>query len=156
MKKSFCPVLAGALLVLFWGGCASYVAAERARISLVDVRPAGATVLETSVQLTVRVTNETNQPLRLSGSSHKLALNGTSIGNGVTNEGLVVPALGTATQTITVHLENLTLLRKFSGMRNATEVNYRLDSRLHSEGGRAVPVMTEGTFDLRPFLAGLQ
>ncbi|WP_438479928.1 LEA type 2 family protein [Oleiharenicola lentus] len=155
MKNLLSRSVLGMGVVLAFAGCASMVNSEQARLSLINVRPAASTVFETSVELTLRLTNETNQTLQLSGSSHKLELNGSNVGRGVSSESITVPPLGTTTVNVTMYLENLTLLRKFSDVQNLSQVSYQLDSRLFSTGGRTLPVRTEGTFDLRPFTQGL-
>jgi hypothetical protein len=69
-------------------------------------------LLETSAELMLRYTNETIEPLALAGSAHRLYLNGSYVGLAVSNESMSIPQLGTATQTVTIHLENLALVRK--------------------------------------------
>lgn len=137
-------------------GCASRAFTNQVGISLIDVRPAGATLFETGVNLTLRVTNGSNQELRLTGSSHQLALNDSSVGRAVSDQVITVSPLGTTTVTVTAYLENLALLRKFGGGEQLQEVSYRLDSRLFIGGSSfATTVTTEGKLDLRPYLAAL-
>jgi LEA14-like dessication related protein len=155
MKK----ILVVALWVIgcgvFLAGCATFPAAEQANVTIVNVRPLGATVLETGVELTLRVLNETNQPLQLTGSSHKLALNGAAVGRAVSDEAVTVPALGTATLHVTVYLENLALLRKFGTGERLEQVSYRLESRLFTASRGSLKVTNDGALDLRPFLQGM-
>lgn len=135
-------------------GCASFVAAEQLQVSVVDLRPGASTVWETEVELAVRVTNEGDRPVALSGSAHMLWINGTAVGRGVSHEAVTVPALGTAVVRVTVHLENLALIRKAAELREAPQVSYRLESRFAREAGWSVNVRTEGALDLRPLLQG--
>lgn len=152
MKKTL-SLLASALLLAFWlGGCASYQPTERATLSLVNVESAHSTIFETSIGLVLRVTNETNEPLRINGSSHKLTLNGSIIGSGVSNATLEVPPLATATFPVTINMNNLKLLNRFGRGQLPEGIDYRLDSRLITPTSAVgLRVLTEGALDLRPF-----
>ena len=151
MKTSF-PAWLGLLLVGLWlGGCATFSRAPALGVSLVDLRPTAASVLETTAGLTVRMVNETPVPFALTGSTHRLYLNGTYVGRGVSNESAAIPALGSATQTVTLYLENLALLAKFRDLPSRPVVEYRLESRLFSNVGqdsRSVGATATGSLDL--------
>jgi hypothetical protein len=75
------------------------------------------------------------------------------VGQAVSNERLTLPQLGTATQTVTVYLENLTLVKKFTELSNsnAPTISYRLESRLHaadSQHNRTIVTNTTGELDI--------
>ena len=151
------PALAAAFLLL-WSGCASFTPTDQASLSLVEIQAANTTIFETTISLTLRVTNETNQPLRLQGSAHKLTLNGSMVGRGVSDAMTDVPALGTATFPVTIRMDNLKLLNQFSNGRLPPELAYRLESRLFTQAGQqsGLMVRTEGALDLRPYTNGLK
>jgi LEA14-like dessication related protein len=132
-------------------GCATLLPGPTVGLSVVNLRPLESTILETSVAVTLRLTNESAQPFVLAGSNHKLFLNGTSVGHAVSSERLTVPAFGTVTPTVTVYLENLTLLRKASEFSQAPKLAYRLESRLHpteAAGFGDVKATATGELDL--------
>lgn len=141
-------------LVAGWvGGCATLGEHEGVSLSVVDLLPTQASLFETSASLKLRFTNESTQPLVLSGGSHRLYLNGSYVGRAVSSERLTIPALGTNTQTVVVHLENLTLFRKAAELSNSTApaIGYRLESRLHSAKGSTfgrLQVTSSGELDL--------
>jgi LEA14-like dessication related protein len=144
---------AAAGLALCLGGCATLNQARALSISVIDLVPTQTSLFETSAEMQVRLTNEGPEPLPLAGSSHRLYLNGTYVGRAVTAERLTVPALGTATQRVIVHLENLTLLRKLAELSQvaAPVIGYRLESRLHGGGvleGRSFRTAHSGEIDL--------
>ncbi len=155
MKKSFAfPALLAAFL--FLAGCATYTPTDRASISLVGIESAESTILETTLVMTLRLTNETNVPLHVTGTSHKLTLNGEMVGHGVNNGALEVPALGSVTIPLTVRLDNLELLRQFGHGRIPEEISYRMNTRMFTTDAiDGVPVITEGKLDLRPFANSL-
>jgi LEA14-like dessication related protein len=146
-KRSF--ALLGLIALL--AGCATLSPGPTVGLSVVNLRPLESTILETSVAVTLRLTNESAQPLVLAGSTHKLFLNGTSVGHAVSNERVTVPAFGTATPTVTVYLENLTLLRKATEVSQSPKLAYRLESRLHPAEGAGfgdVKATATGELDL--------
>lgn len=157
MNKIFSRTGLLALMLSLLAGCATLVPTDQASLSLVSVRPVNTTLLETSIDVVLRVTNEGNVPLRIEGSSHHLDVNGRRIGQGVSNAVVQVPPLGTATFPVTLRLENLKLLNEFGGKAVPPEVSYRIESRLFTASDtRGLPVVTEGVIDLRPYLNGLQ
>lgn len=138
-------------LVALLAGCATLTPGPTVGLSVVNLRPLQSTILETSLELTLRLTNEAAQPLVLAGSTHKLYLNDSYVGRAVSNERVTVPAFGTATPTVTVYLENLTLIRKATEFSQAPKLAYRLESRLHPAEGAAfgdVKASATGELDL--------
>ncbi|HEX2855523.1 MAG TPA: LEA type 2 family protein [Opitutaceae bacterium] len=121
---------------VFLTACATLAPRGVIDVSVVDIRPTQAALLETTAVLTLRFTNASPEPLQLKGSSHRLYLNGSSIGRAVSNDSLTIPALSTATQQVTVYLENLTLVRKATEFsRSPTAIAYRLESQLFTVDG---------------------
>jgi len=156
MKHSLSCALISGILALLLGGCATGFDTDRAHTSLVDVRLApSSTVLETGLELTLRITNESDQPLQLSGSSHELMINGSSVGRGANRGAVTISPLDSALIRVVVHLENLKLVQKFAGRSIPSAIDYRLESRLLRAAGGSLRVATDGAIDLRPFLGGL-
>jgi LEA14-like dessication related protein len=146
----FRPALLGLLTLL--AGCASLSPSPTVGLSVVDLRPLDSTVLETRVELVLRLTNESAQALAFAGSTHRLYVNDSYVGRAVSGEAVNVPAFGTTTPKVTVYLENLTLLRKAAEFSQApTKLAYRLESRLHPAAGALfgdVKATTTGMIDL--------
>jgi LEA14-like dessication related protein len=148
-----------ALVLVGWAmvaaGCATILREGEVAVSLVSIRPLQSTLFESSAELTLRYTNETSSPLALAGSTHRLYINGTYVGRAVTNQGLTIPQLGTNTQTMTAHIENLALMRKAQQLGNVRAVDYRIDSRLHAtdaQGGGTLAATATGQLDLSGLL----
>lgn len=153
------------LLVVLLGSAAGGVGCATVRtrapasigVSVSNVVPTQATLLETTVAVTLRLTNESSQPLRISGGVFKLHLNGTYAGRAVTSEQLSIPALGTAAPTVTVYLENLVLMRKATELSNARVpvISYRLDCRFEAMDGEhpaQIDASTSGELDVSAFM----
>ena len=123
-------------------------------VSLVNLRFEDVTPFETTGTFTVRVQNQTPDPLALEGGVHKIYLNGVYVGSGVSNDLLEVPRLSEGIQTVKVHLRNLSLARLIRDIVEAKRVDYRLDSLVYAryEGHAArVRVSKAGALDLKDF-----
>lgn len=140
-------------LAVVLGGCATIPREGGVSVSLVSVVPQQSSLFETTARLTLRFINETARPLELAGSTHRIYINGAYVGRAVTNERLTIPQLGTMTQTMDAHLENLALMRKAQELGNATVVEYRIDSRLLPLADeRAIGATATGQLDLSGFI----
>lgn len=139
--------------LLWLCGCASLIRSESMDVSVVNLEFAQATVLETTAVFTVRLQNETPEPLVLEGGVHKFYIDGAFIGKGMSNERIEVPRLGSVTQPITVYLRNLSMGRRIKSIIEAQKVDYRLDSLLYAQGklGSRLHVVHEGKLDLNEF-----
>lgn len=121
-------------------------------VSLVDIKPAGATVFESRAVLTLRFMNENVVPFGISGTSHKVYLNGTYVGKAVNNEPIGLQPLTTATRDVTLLLENTALLKQIMGLGRTTTINYRLENTVFTlDGDDKVQIRSEtkGSLDLQ-------
>ncbi len=135
----------------FVAGCTSFQLSG-ITVSLVDIKPAGAALLESSAVLTLRYTSENVMPVGLSGSTHKVYLNGTYVGKAVSKEPLGLAALSSSTQDVTVRFENLALLQQLVGMRDRQTAGYKIDSVLFVTSGEEkldIKTSSSGSVDLR-------
>lgn len=156
MKRFSCCAWLG-LVLLGSAGCATLSRPPVLSVSVTNVLPTQASLLETSAALTLRFVNEGVEPLNLAGGVHRLYLNGSYVGRAVTSERVNVPALSTVTQTVTIYLENLTLMRKVVEFSHteAPRIAYRLESRLHLADDRrfgGIATSTAGELDLSGFM----
>ena len=103
------------MLVLLTTGCTTLGTMTPPDVSLVDMELTDVTVFETTGTITVRLTNENPEPLVIDGSVFKLYLNGMPVGKALDAERLEVPRLGTATQTVNLHINNVALIARLTG-----------------------------------------
>jgi hypothetical protein len=153
--KNIAAALALVGSVIWLPGCSTFPDDAAVAVSLVSIRPLHTSLFETSAELTLRFTNESLRPLILAGSTHRLYLNGTYVGRAITNERLAVPQLGTMTQTVPAHLENLALMKKAQELGKVSTVDYRIDSRLHAadeQGGGTRVATATGQLDFSGLL----
>jgi len=146
-------------LALGLSGCATLGPTHDFSLSVTNVMPTEASLLETTAVLTLRLTNEMPRPITLVGGVHRLLLNGSYVGRAVTSERITVPQLGTMTQSVTVHLENLTLMRKLAELSRGSSpvISYQLDSKLHPADGQGLGsfnATTRGELDVGALMNG--
>jgi LEA14-like dessication related protein len=143
-------MLSLSLLIIFLStGCASLGTMTPPDISLVDLELTDVTVFETTGTITVRLTNENPDPLIVDGAVFKLFLNGIAVGQALDAERVEVPRLGTATQTVDLHINNVALVARLATMLEESEINYRIKSKLWVErpyGRRKVRLDHQGRF----------
>lgn len=135
----------------FVAGCNSFQLSG-VTVSLVDLKPVSSALLESSAVLTLRYTSENVMPIGLSGSSHKVYLNGTYVGKAVSKEPLGLAALSSSTQDVTVRFENLAQLQQLVAMRERQTASYKIDSVLYVTSGEEkldIKTSNSGGVDLR-------
>jgi len=146
------------LLLIIAAGCANFSNNRDLSVSVVDLLPTRASMFETGAALTLRFTNVSPEPVVLKGSAHRLHLNGSYVGRAVTNDPLTIPQFGTVTQSVTVYLENIPLVRTVLEFSKApTAIQYRLESQLYAANpahGARIRTSTSGEIDLRGFSTG--
>ena len=147
MRLRFLPLL---LLPLLLASCSTFARREGVQVSLVNLALGESTVWETELHCTVRLLNESPVPLAFDGAVHKIYLNGTYVGEGLINERLEIPRLGTVTQAVVVHLSNFAMLTKVREIVDAQALDYRISSVIHTARGR-FHAGREGRLDLQEF-----
>ncbi len=120
------------LLLTLLCSCATFAKREGVQVSLVNMVFTSATAWETTAVFTVRVQNEQPEEVVLDGAVHKIYLNGSYVGEGLSNERMTVPRFSTATQEVTVHLRNLSMLMKLRKTIETQAVDYRMTSLIYT------------------------
>lgn len=144
--KTVITILASLLL---WCGCSSV---EGPSVSLVNVRFTQATALETTAVFTLRLNNEQPSAVKFSGGIHKIYLNGLFVGEGLEDQAVEVPRLGSMTHEVTVHMSNLALATRIKAILEAKSFDYRIKSVFHgiTPSGKWRST-SEGKLDLKDF-----
>jgi LEA14-like dessication related protein len=146
MMRALFPSL---MITVLTAGCASLGTMTPPDVSLVDLELTDVTVFETTGTITVRLTNENPDPLTVDGAVFKLYLNGMAVGKALDAERVEIPRLGTATQTVNLHINNVALVARLATMLEQSELNYRIKSKLWVErpyGRRKVRLDHQGRF----------
>ncbi|MDC0357426.1 LEA type 2 family protein [Oligoflexia bacterium] len=116
-------------------------------VALVDLQFGEVTLLETQLVATVRYENENATPITIDGSVHRIYLNGIDTGKALSDEQLHIPRLGTASQTVTLRISNLSFLTKIQKLIESNDFRYRIDSKIYVKQGlgrRSVTVSRQG------------
>jgi LEA14-like dessication related protein len=130
-------------------GCALRPETEDFDVTLVNLASDGngGGVGEAELRFTVRLQNATPEAVTLTGSAHKIYLNGVYVGQALSDARIEVPRLGTVTQDVTVHLSTFKLARAFYGIYRDQRAAYRITSTLY--GTRStLRTRKEGSIDL--------
>ncbi len=154
MNNRKLPVVA-VLLTFLLCSCATW-SSRQISVSLADVEAVNASVFETGVALTVRIANESETPLALRGSVHRLYVNGVFVGRGLSDEALEVAPFSTAKQRVPLYVENLSMLGKIRMWAAGSKIEYRLESRLHPVTGSGVHAESTGELDWRMFTQAVE
>jgi LEA14-like dessication related protein len=138
-----------AFLSVFLGGCQTV---PGPMVSLVNLQLSQATAFETTAAFTLRLSNESSEPMQLTGGVHKIYVNGLYVGEGLTAESLDLPRLGTVTQEVTVHLSNLRLATRLRPILESKSFDYRIKSVLYGKPpAGTMRSESEGRLDLTDF-----
>ena len=120
-------------------------------ITLIDLSVAQVTPLETTLALTVRCSNENPEPVVTTGAVYAVRLNGVRAGRALSSQGLNIPRLGEATETVNLRINNLLLLTELRGLLTAPSLEYAIESKLYvatERGERALTNVQSGLLDL--------
>jgi LEA14-like dessication related protein len=119
-------------------------------VNIVNVKFKDMTAFETTMAFTLRFDNDKPDALQVTGGAHKIYLNGLYVGEGLSADALEIPRLGTATQDVTVHMNNIALATRIKPIIESRSFDYRIRSTLYSNSGR-MRSETEGRLDLKDF-----
>lgn len=149
--------LAAASLLLA-GGCATTPSEPPLEVSVTNLRLTSATVFETTALVELRYENATGEPLRVTGASHRLTVNGLRLGRALSSETVDVPRLGSATHQVEVRLRNLALARLVHEVGQSRTASYRLDGTVYyletsRSSQRALSLERTGVLDLHGLAA---
>ena len=129
---------------------AELLAGEANDVTLVDLEFTDLTMFETTGEFTVRLANENPDPLRISGGVFKLYLNGVKVGKALSSEAVEVPRLGTATQRVSLHVNNVALITRLATLMQEPVLDYQIKTRLYVDGAygtRRLNFESSGTLD---------
>ena len=150
-------VAAIAVALLAVAGCAGLIGLEKSpRVSLVNIKPVQIQLLEQRYLATLRIQNPNPVALPIEGLDYSISINGADFADGVSSEGVTVPAYGEATLEVGVTSTLAALidqLRHFDG--SGGTLSYGITGTLSITGiPGGVSFKRDGEIDLRPEPAG--
>lgn len=143
------------VIALLFAGCGSGGKLGGVAVDVVTIRSAQPALLETEVVLGLRYTNENVVPVGFGGSRHKFYLNGTYIGQAVSNRPVGLAPLTTGTQDVTVMVKNGALLNVLRNLSQQPQASYKIESVLLVTAGEdrmEIKTQREGAVDLTGLL----
>jgi LEA14-like dessication related protein len=143
----------------FAAGCASMQDQPGLNATVANLRFGEVTMFETTATFTVRLQNESPDPLAIQGGVYKLYLDGTFLGEGLSNQAFEIPGLSEATVDVDTRLSNLTMARKIRGIVESRRFEYKLTGRVYAgDQGRRRPlsIAREGTLDMNEFVPAIR
>ncbi len=151
LLKHFIP-LALVPLLFATAGCRSIPTQNPGiDLELANVKFVEATALETTAQVTLRISNESPTPINLRGGVHRLTLNQVEFGKILSSESLQIGPFSQETQQLDMHLSHLRVLTRLQKLMQAKRFEYRLQSKIYLEGYRShVPITKSEVLELRP------
>jgi hypothetical protein len=132
--------LSGVLAVLVLAGAAGCATPREDGVfdvTLVNISAPqdGGGLGEAALNFTIRLQNGSPEPITVEGGAHKIYLNGVYVGQGLHNQTVSVPRLGTLTQEVPVYLSTFRLARSFYRMFHSHTISYRLSSTVYGDQG---------------------
>jgi LEA14-like dessication related protein len=149
-RHSWRIVLAALAVVLLCGSC-SFRPRPAPEVAIINAQFTDVNLLETGLEFTLRLSNNTPQPLEFDGSVHEIWINGSNIGSGSNGDRLSIPRFGSVTQKIHISLSNLSMLSKIHAIVDSEHFEYRIKSSFYQPNMgifyRAAHVEKQGEFD---------
>ncbi len=139
------------LSVVFLSGCAHHADDSALEVTLVNVKPAaGGGVGESALDCEIRLQNGSPDSLSVEGGRHRIYLNGIYVGQGLNNQTVEVPRLGTTTQHVTVYLSTFRMAGSLFKIYEEHRAEYRLESTIYARvngHSRSISATRSGTVD---------
>lgn len=137
------------LLLLFSLNACVTLPAHKPQISISNIVPVNATLLEQSFNVILRVQNPNDQPLKAKGVDFNVSLNGQFLGKGFSNTEIDIPAYGEKEITISMHTSLLTWLKQLNGKNwKKGEFDYEVEGHLNPQGIGSLSFKKQGKIKL--------
>jgi len=139
------------VLSVLVSGCTTIPGLEPPEVSLVNLKFVEATLFETTLDVTVRVTNTNPEPFIVDGSVIGVVVDGVKIGKGTSPNQFEVPRLESATDTLRIHVNNLKLATRLKEIFEQRVITWGINGKLYiMKGQRRVrlPVRSDGRLSL--------
>ncbi|MEM6797201.1 MAG: LEA type 2 family protein [Acidobacteriota bacterium] len=136
------------LALLCTVGCSTL---EPPDVTLVALGLTEITMLETTGEVSIRLTNPHPDPLEVDGAEFKLYLDGLRVGRVLIDEKATIPRLGTEVLDGKLFINNLTVVTRLNSILENERFSYRMNGRVFLAGDfgrRSVRLERRGTIDM--------
>ena len=121
--------------IILLASCATLAPAPELEVTVAHISAPQVQVFESRATVTIRIDNESAEPIAILGGVHHIRINGRRIGKAMDNSRTELPAFSSVTRELPLRLSNLGVIRSTRETIDRKEVAYRLDSRLSIETG---------------------
>ncbi|MFT5127769.1 MAG: LEA14-like dessication related protein [Rhodothermales bacterium] len=145
-----CPILL-IIFLLFSVSCATIGTPPEIEVAVEHISAPQLQMLESRAVVTIRIDNESSEPITILGGVHQIRVNGRRIGKAMDNMPSELPAFSSVTRQLPITLSNLGIIRSTRESIDNKEVSYQLDSRLSvatATGQRKCSLRREGHVSL--------
>ena len=119
-------------------------------ISLADIRFDSATALETTANVTLRLSNESPDPIKIRGAVHEITMNDVRLGKILAGETFEIPPFSEHLQEVSMRVSHLRLITRLRRLAQARVFDYQLKSQVHLiEPKTKIRLKKSETLDLR-------
>ena len=130
-------------------GCTTLVPPD---VTLVNLRLTDITLLETTGEVAIRVSNLEPEPIAVDGAALSLYLDGAKVGRVLVDEGAEVQRLDSAVLEGRLHISHVAMVTRLNSILEQERFDYRLAGKLYllTESGsrRSVRIERSGDVDL--------
>lgn len=141
------------------GGCAILGSRlEPLEVSLVDVAPAGVTLLEQRFEVSIRVRNPNEAAIAATGLRFTLELNGVRFLRGLSGGAFEVPRLGEALVKVRARISAFDMLQQIAALGRGRSFTYRLKGTVFRDDmlRPRLPFENQGRLDLPGLLGAVK
>lgn len=154
LRKLLYILLAVGLLSL--AGCAAlFQHMETPHVTLADLRLREATLFEQHFVLFLRIQNPNTFAIPVQGAQYTLDLGGEPFAQGLANQGVTIPAMGSAileVEAVSTTVALVKLLNRLGTPHGADSLAYRVHGVLHLAGHPRLPFAYQGEINLTALL----
>ena len=151
MKPRWAALALGIVFLMGTNGCRTLPAANPGLdINLADIRFSSATALETTAVVSLRLSNESPDPIHVRGGTHRLTLNEIELGKILSSEELEIPPFSERTVEASLQISHLRIASRFQSLTQARVFDYELKSYIYLKTPRRRVTLNKlETLDLR-------
>jgi LEA14-like dessication related protein len=149
-RPTRCAIIGAAVMIVL-SGCATTPTLEAPSVTVSDIKTAGMTLFETTLEVELRVSNPNPESLPVEGASFRLFLDGKKIGTGMSSEVVEVPRLDSVVLHAKFFINNASALMRVRQILEQKDVNYEVRGRLfvtRPSGTKTLKVQNSGHLDL--------
>jgi LEA14-like dessication related protein len=138
------------LLISQLTACAE-LSMKKPEIRVASIEAGKSSLLEQDLNVVLRVQNPNSQPLKAQGLYFELSSNGEKMATGVSNQPILIPAMGEGLLPITVHMSVIDVLKQASHALDSSDgkLSYHITGYLDGlNGWGRIPFSRDGDWKL--------